>query len=87
MLMIRPNIFLNFLWLGPVVGSYLYQYGGFTLPFITCGSLAAVFAVGLIFSVPEQSFFDTVNNNGRDSNALTLKDVLKVFSMKTTQHL
>ncbi len=38
---------------GPAVGSFLYQSGGFKLPFIAVGAFGLVFAVLLTFSIPK----------------------------------
>ena len=37
---------------GPAIGSYLYQLGGFGLPFFFAGSLAVVWGVCLMFTLP-----------------------------------
>ena len=65
--------------LGPPLGSYLYEYGGFTLPFTLFGSIASLCAIGLLFSAPDQSFYDDNNNLLKDDKILTFKIVLKVY--------
>ena len=74
---------------GPMIGSALYQYGGFTLPFYVIGGLTAVVAVVLIFLVPkirngQQCEGDKGDGKNRQSSSvgsakkLRLLDIIKV---------
>ena len=65
--------------LGPPLGSYLYEYGGFTLPFTLFGSIASLCAIALLFSAPDQSFYDDDNTLMKGNKLLTFKIVLKVY--------
>ena len=38
--------------LGPALGAFLYEAGGFTLPFVLVGSIGIVVATGLLFVIP-----------------------------------
>ena len=71
-----------FISLGPPLGSYLYDFGGFTLPFTIVGSIASLCAIGLLLTAPDQSFYDGNNTILKDDKVLTFKEVLKVSSTK-----
>ena len=76
---ITNKILFVFIPLGPPIGSYLYEHGGFTLPFTLCGTIAFLCAIGLLFSAPDQSFYDDNNSLLRDDKILTFKILLKVY--------
>ena len=40
------------LYLGPAVGAYLYDIGGFSLPFLICGSIDTILAAFLLITIP-----------------------------------
>ena len=42
--------------LGPVVGSELYELGGFLLPFVVTGCSGIVLAVLLVFAIPSGEY-------------------------------
>ena len=39
--------------LGPTFGAILYEYGGFYLPFVICGSLCLLTGIMTIFILPK----------------------------------
>ncbi len=39
---------------GPAVSSFLYELGGFELPFFVSGSIGIFFAVCLVFALPSK---------------------------------
>ena len=41
--------------LGPTFGAFLYEFGGFALPFLICGSLCLLTGFFTIFVLPKQS--------------------------------
>ena len=45
------NLYFN---TGPAIGALLYDIGGFSLPFLICGSINIVFAVLLILTIRSQ---------------------------------
>jgi len=61
--------------IGPAIGSFLYDVGGFPLPFFSTGVLAFVIAIMLIFSIP-----DVQNKNCQKAeisgNILTMKEIV-----------
>ena len=62
---------------GPAIGSFLYDVGGFPLPFFSTGALALLIAIMLVFSIPDvqsQSYESMEGNNKR----LTMKGIAKV---------
>lgn len=68
------NYFFNS---GPAIGSFLYDVGGFPLPFFSTGALALLIAIMLVFSIPDvqsQSYESMDGNNKR----LTMKGIAKV---------
>ena len=42
----------NYTYVGPVVGSFLYSVGGFSLPFYVIGGLTTGLSLALLFVVP-----------------------------------
>ena len=40
------------MFLGPAVGAYLYDVGGFSLPFVICGSIDTILAMLLLLTIP-----------------------------------
>ena len=62
---------------GPVIGSALYEKGGFGLPFWTVGAASFVLAVCLFFLIPKvkSRSKDAVDDSGK---VLTVKNVFTV---------
>ena len=63
------------LYLGPAVGAYLYDQGGFSLPFLICGSIDTIAATLLLLTIPAPNTNnspDTANKekdkNGQEPN-------------------
>ena len=61
--------------IGPAVGSFLYEIGGFVLPFEIMGGLCLLAAFGLFFSIPD--FPEDNRNGGGDSLTLSSSNDLK----------
>ena len=62
---------------GPAIGSFLYDVGGFPLPFFSTGTLALLIAIMLVFSIPDvqsQTYQSMEGNNKR----LTMKGIANV---------
>ena len=57
--------------IGPTFGAFLYEYGGFALPFLICGSLCLITGFFTIFVLPKN-----INNpnNKKDASNLNLID-------------
>ena len=63
--------------IGPAIGSFLYDVGGFPLPFFSTGVLAFVIAIMLIFSIPDvqNDNYQTVETSGK---TLTMRGIITV---------
>ena len=63
--------------IGPAIGSFLYDVGGFPLPFFSTGVLAFVIAIMLIFSIPDvqNENYQTVETSGK---MLTVRGIITV---------
>jgi len=61
--------------LGPAVGSFLYEIGGFVLPFEIMGGLCLLAAFGVFFSIPD--FPEDNSNGGGDSLTSKSNDLKK----------
>ena len=57
--------------LGPAIGAYFYNLGGFILPFEICGSISIVISIILLLVIPPISASSA--NNGRESQFGTMK--------------
>jgi hypothetical protein len=62
---------------GPALGSFLYELGGFTLPFLTVGSFALVMAVVLCIVVPPVRMDDR-DADDADNKSLTFAKLARV---------
>lgn len=71
LLIIKNN--RNFI--GPAVGSFLYEIGGFVLPFEIMGGLCLLAAFGVFFSIPD--FPEDNSNGGGDSLTSKSNDLKK----------
>ena len=49
--------------LGPAVGALFYNFGGFVLPFVICGSIAFALAILMVFVIPPVNATPTDNNS------------------------
>ena len=62
---------------GPALGSALYGLGGFTLPFLSVGSVTLLVAILLLFIVPNVK---TEEKDKRDAGkSLTFAGLVKVI--------
>ena len=41
--------------LGPTVGAFFYEIGGFSLPFLICGSINTILAIFLVLTIPTRN--------------------------------
>ena len=74
--------------IGPALGSFLYELGGFILPYEIVGSILLVSAFGIYFSIPNtKSKGEQPSAPSEDSNVsgsvrrITLSDVVKNLSI------
>ena len=60
----------TFLSLGPAVGAYLYDKGGFSLPFLICGSIDTIAATLLLLTIPTPNAENSpeITNNEKDES-------------------
>ena len=63
--------------LGPCIGSFLFELGGFILPFEVMGCICSIAAFGLYFSLPSNVNLDS-NITIQSKKSMTLLDTLKV---------
>lgn len=49
---IKLSNHINFLFIGPGVGAWLYEMGGFMLPFLVVGAISIVLSLSLIVTIP-----------------------------------
>ena len=68
----------KFDFLGPALGSALYQAGGFLLPFLVVGIWCLMGAFGILFTIPNVKPDDDQKDSNEDRKKLTLKDLAKV---------
>ena len=59
--------------LGPALGAFLYEVGGFTLPFVIVGSIGIVVATSLLFVIPNVK----IDERKVADKTLTLMDIAK----------
>jgi hypothetical protein len=64
------------MFLGPALGSALYSLGGFTLPFISVGSVTLLIAIFLLIIVPNVTTEAKDKTDGGKS--LTFAGLIKV---------
>ena len=72
------NSEISELFLGPALGSALYQAGGFLLPFLVVGIWCLIGAFGILFTIPNVKSNDDQKDSNDDRKKLTLKDLAKV---------
>ena len=67
--------------LGPPLGSFLYELGGFILPFEVVGSVCICAAIGVYFSIPSTTNTTTAITGLQNGfkKRITLTDVIKVM--------
>ena len=70
---INPNHLL-----GPALGSALYSYGGFPLPFLSVGIFGLLVAIALFFAVPDVQATKR-DASDDDSNVLNMRGIAKVI--------
>ena len=66
------------IYLGPVIGSYLYECGGFVLPFDVTGVLILLFTFCLCIIVPPGPRSERDQKIKEDTKVLTVWEVMKV---------
>lgn len=64
--------------IGPPIGSYLYNIGGFMCPFWTIGCLILALSLALHFAVPDLPTTN-VDNIGNNSDDNKISDIQKKF--------
>ena len=70
--------------LGPTVGSFLYSYGGFGLPYYVVGSFVTTVAFALLILIPkvdvkgEEERKDDKKEENVGKRSLNILDVIKV---------
>ena len=62
----------------PLVGGTLYDWGGFKLPFLVCGSVAVFTALSLIFVLPAEKILDPNSRTHHHREHVTTLSILKV---------
>ena len=67
------------LFLGPAVGSVLYQWGGFLLPFLCVGIWCFIGAFGVFFTIPKVDM--VVDADGPVGKKLNIVDLAKVSTV------
>ena len=61
--------------LGPGVGAWFYEMGGFMLPFLVVGALSTILSILLIFTIPTVSSSDiTIEGIDQQENGLLEED-------------
>ena len=66
--------------LGPALGSLLYEAGGFTLPFLVVGIWCFISAIGILFAIPNVNInSNTEVDSNKPNKKLGLKDLIKVL--------
>jgi predicted MFS family arabinose efflux permease len=71
----------SFFVLGPALGSYLYNIGGFTLPYIVVASMALIMAVVLTFIVPKV-YINAKEEGDSATVKMTFTGLLKVTQLQ-----
>ena len=62
-----------------MIGSVLYNVGGFVLPFTVVGCCALILAVGLLFTIPPMSDYKQIDEDKiNEKDILTLRSSSKV---------
>ena len=67
-----------YIYLGPIIGSYLYEYGGFMLPFDVTGVLILLFTFFLCIVVPPEPRNERDQKMKEETKVLTVWEVMKV---------
>ena len=58
--------FTHSIFLGPALGSVLYEAGGFLLPFIVVGTWCMLGAIGILFTIPNVKQTDDQKDSQED---------------------
>ena len=58
----------TFLCLGPAVGAYLYDLGGFSLPFLICGSIDTIAATLLLLTIPTPNADNSLQTTNKEKD-------------------
>ena len=66
--------------LGPVIGSALYNLGGFLMPFVTVGSIGILLASCLLFVIPNDVHEKKVDNTINKKEKLSFSRIIKVLA-------
>ena len=64
--------------LGPALGAFLYEAGGFKTPFWVVGSLGLLVAIGMIFLVPNVKSDEAAIKVARGKQSLNFVNIIKV---------
>ena len=64
---------------GPVIGSGLYNLGGFLLPFVTVGSIGVILAICLFFAIPSGEYKKKEECSKIKKKKLTWSGVIEVY--------
>lgn len=59
---------------GPLIGAFLFEVGGYTLPFVVVGGILTLVALAAVILLPADEYQDT---NEEPSTKLTLQEVLR----------
>ena len=64
--------------LGPVIGVFLYEIGGFLLPFEVVGFWCLICAFGILLTFPNVNKKTIDKTDGTIENKLSFTDIVKV---------
>ena len=71
------------IFLGPALGAFLFELGGFTLPFLVVGIIGFLVATSLVFVIPDVK---TNTETSENRKTLTLTDIAKVRFFIISSH-
>lgn len=65
--------------IGPVLGSLIYEYGGFLATFLSIGLIGIILAILLILAIPSEKYkkFDEENNYVRKELCLSVTKIIE----------
>ena len=64
-------------YVGPALGAFLYELGGFTLPFVVVGAIGLAVATSLVFVIPNVKPDLNRQQSAASAKNLTLTDIAK----------
>ena len=65
--------------LGPVIGSVLYDLGGFILPFLTVGGIGVILSICLLYVIPEGEYEKQDDVEQGKTQKLTWSNIIRVI--------